>query len=144
MTSEADPVDWHHPSATRIFMLSIVTAIALSLGGWDLPLGTAQDGTPVVINCSQPPQVKPEHIILTCADATLAVDKIIWNSWTVDGATGHGVQFQDNCVPNCAQGSAAYTPVTITLNGATPPDFRYTSAVVTNQNTGRSDSWPMG
>ena len=102
----------------------LVLLVALATAGWDLPCAVA-DGTPVVINCSQPPQVKPEHIILTCADATLAVDKIVWNSWTNDGATGHGVEFQDNCVPNCAQGSATYAPVTITLTGATPPDFRY-------------------
>ncbi len=143
MTSLDDKLDSHHLSAARIFELSIATVIALSVAGWDLPVAAADPGTPVVINCFQPPQVKPEHIILTCADATLAVDKIVWNSWTVDDATGHGVEFQDNCVPNCAQGSATYSPVTITLNGATPPDFRYTSAVVTNQNTGRSDSWPM-
>jgi hypothetical protein len=121
----------------------VLLSIALLTPGWDLPVAAADPGTPVVNNCSQPPQVKPEHIILTCADATLAVDKIVWNSWTVDSATGHGVEFQDDCVPNCAQGSATYSPVTITLNGATPPDFRYTSAVVTNQNTGRSDTWPM-
>jgi hypothetical protein len=120
----------------------VLLSIVLLIAGWDLPVAVA-DGMPVVINCSQPPQVKPEHIILTCADATLAVDKIVWNSWTVDGATGHGVEFQDNCVPNCAQGSATYSPVTIRLSGATPPNFRYTSAVVTNQNTGKSDTWPM-
>jgi hypothetical protein len=121
----------------------VLLSIALQTAGWDLPVAVADEGTPVVINCYQPPQVKPEHIILTCADATLAVDKIAWNSWTVDGATGHGVEFQDNCVPNCAEGSATYSPVTITLSGAIPPDFRYTSAMVTNQNTGKSDTWPM-
>jgi hypothetical protein len=143
MTSRADSVDWHQPSGARIFRLSIATAIALSVAGWSLPVASGDDGTPVVVNCYQPPQVKPEHIILTCADATMAVDKIVWNSWTIDGATGHGVEFQDNCVPSCAQGSATYSPVTVTLNGAAPPEFRYTSAVVTNQNTGRSDTWPM-
>jgi hypothetical protein len=120
-------------------------SIALLTAGWDLPIAAADEGTPVVVNCDQPPQVKPEHIILTCADNTWAVDKIVWTSWSVDaGATGHGIEYRKDCVPNCAQGSVTYSPVAITLTGATPPDFRYTSAVITNQNTGRSDSWPMG
>ena len=125
-------------------MGGVLLSIALLTAGWDLPIAAADEGTPVVVNCYQPPQVKPEHIILTCADNTWAVDKIVWTSWSVDaGATGHGIEYRDDCVPNCAQGSATYSPVTITLTGAAPPDFRYTSAVITNQNTGRSDTWPM-
>jgi hypothetical protein len=122
----------------------VLLSIALLTAGWDLPIAAADEGTPVVVNCYQPPQVKPEHIILTCADNTWAIDKIVWTSWSVDaGATGQGIEYRDDCVPNCAQGSATYSPVTITLTGAAPPDFRYTSAVITNQNTGRSDTWPM-
>lgn len=123
---------------------ALAGAVAGATVGWDLHIAAADEGTPVVVNCYQPPQVKPEHIILTCADNTLAVDKIVWTSWSVDaGAMGHGIEYRDDCVPNCAQGSATYSPVTITLTGATPPDFRYTSAVITNQNTGTSDTWPM-
>jgi hypothetical protein len=43
------------------------------------------------------------------------------------------------CSEAPATAAAAASPA-----GAAPPNFRYTSAVVTNQNTGRSDSWPMG
>jgi len=50
----------------------------LPTADWDPPIAAADEGTPVMINYSQPPQVKPEHIILTCADSTLAVDKIVW------------------------------------------------------------------
>ena len=122
----------------------VLLSIALLTAGWDLPIAAADDGTPVVVNCYQPPQVKPEHIILLC-DTTWAVDKIVWTSWSVGaGATGHGIEYRDDCVSNCAQGSAAYSPVTITLTGAAPPDFRYTSAVITNQNTGRSVTSPVG
>lgn len=96
----------------------------------------------MVINCSQAPQVKPERIVLTCADSTVAVDKIVWTSWsTVTGVTGHGIQYRDDCVPNCAQGSATYTPVTITLIDGVAPDFQYTGAIVTDQNTGTAHTW---
>ncbi|OBH94891.1 hypothetical protein A5678_04070 [Mycobacterium sp. E2733] len=108
------------------------------LAGWDLPIAAADDGTPVVVNCYQPPQVKPESIILMCGDGTWAVDKIVWTSWKVAGAEGTGIEYRRSCVPTCAQGSATYSPVTITLTGAASPDYRYTSATITNQNTGIS------
>lgn len=42
MTSQADPVDWHQPSAAWIFRLSITTAIALSLVLWNPAIAAAQ------------------------------------------------------------------------------------------------------
>jgi hypothetical protein len=103
--------------------------VLLTAGG-NLPIAVADDGTPVVINCSGQPEVKPQHIMFTCADATWAIDNLVWRSWGADGATGSGIEYQRACVPNCAQGSATYSPVTITLTGA----------VITNQNTGKSET----
>jgi len=125
----------------------VLLSIALLTAGWDLPIAAADEGTPVVVNCGGQPEVKPQSIIFTCADNTWAVDKIVWTNWSAGaGAMGTGIEYRRSCVPNCAQGSATYSPVTITLTGAAPPDFRYTSAVVTNQNTGKSDtsSLPRG
>jgi hypothetical protein len=125
----------------------VLLSIALLTAGGDLPIAAADEGTPVVVNCGGQPDVKPESIILMCGDGTWAVDKIVWTNWSAGaGAEGTGIEYRRSCVPTCAQGSATYSPVTITLTGAAPPDFRYTSAVVTNQNTGRSDtsSLPRG
>ncbi|MDM4138789.1 MULTISPECIES: hypothetical protein [Mycobacterium] len=107
--------------------------------GWNLPVASADEGTPVVVDCCQGPQVKPQHIMLL-GDNTWNIDNLVWTSWGGAGARGTGIEFRVACVPNCAQGSATYSPVTITLTGATPPDFRYTSAVITNQNTGGSET----
>jgi len=119
----------------------VLLSIALLTAGWDLPIAAADEGTPVVVNCGGQPEVKPQSIILTCADNTWAVDKIVWTNWSAGaGAMGTGIEYRRGCVPTCAQGSATYSPVTITLAGAAPPDFRYTSVLVTNQNTGKSDT----
>ena len=109
--------------------------------GWERPMAVADQGTPVVVNCSGQPEVKPQHIMFFCADNTWNIDNLAWTSWSADGAKGTGIEFRDNCVPNCAQGSAIYSPVTVTLTGASPPDFHYTSAVITNQNTGTSETF---
>jgi hypothetical protein len=45
MTSQADPVDWHQRRAAWTFRLSIVTAIALSLAGWDPAIAAAQSAS---------------------------------------------------------------------------------------------------
>ena len=120
--------------------------ISLLTAGGDLPIAAADQGTPVVINCGGQPDVKPQRITLMCGDGTSAVDNIVWTNWTAGAAQGTGTEYRRSCDPSCAQGSATYSPVTITLTGAAPPDFRYTSAVVTDQNTGRSDtsSLPRG
>jgi len=105
---------------------------------------TADEYTPTVVNCSGLPEVKPQNIILTCADNTWAVDNIVWKTWSAAaGAYGTGIEFSVSCVPNCAQGSATYSPVSITLTGAIAPTFRYTNAVITNQNTGTSYTSPL-
>ncbi|WP_048890632.1 hypothetical protein [Mycobacterium heckeshornense] len=124
-----------------VLVAAVLLSSALLTAGWDPPSAAADDGTPVVVNCGGQPEIKPESIILMCGDGTWAVDKIVWASWSAGaGAKGTGIEYRRSCVPTCAQGSATYSPVTITLTGATPPDFRYTNAVVTNQNTGRSDT----
>jgi hypothetical protein len=121
-------------------MGAVLLSLAALTAGWDLPVAAADDGTPVVVDCCQPPQVKPQHIMLL-GDNTWNIDNIVWTSWSAGGAKGTGIEFRDNCVPNCAQGSAIYSAVTVTLTGASPPDFRYTSAVITNQNTGESETF---
>jgi hypothetical protein len=81
-------------------------------------------------------------------DNTLNVDKIVWSRWEIDGATGRGIEFRDDCVPNCAQGSAiyspAYSPAIVTLSDAAPPDFHFTSATIKNLTTGGSQTLALG
>ena len=117
-------------------------SVALVIAGWDLPIAAADDPTPVVRNCSLPAEVKPASITFIC-DNTLSVSKIVWSSWGVDGATGRGIEFQKICEPSCATGPAVYAPATVTLSGAVAPDFRFTSATITNLNTGGSQTFEL-
>jgi hypothetical protein len=120
----------------------VLLSIALLTAGSDLPIAAADDPTPVVRNCSGQPEVKPASITFTCADNTIRVDKIVWSRWGIDGATGRGTKFEVICEPNCAQGRPVYSPAIITLSGAAPPDFRFTSATFQDLTTGGSYTVP--
>ena len=108
------------------FRGSVWVGILLSIGLMTtgvcgMPTAVADANTPVIRLCGTELAVKPQHIVFTCADATWAIDNLVWRSWKADGATGSGVEYERACVPDCADGKATYTPVTITLTGATLP-----------------------
>ncbi len=66
------------------------------------------------------PEYKPEAITLTCADGGLYVDKIQWESWSQNGATGTGIFYENLCEPSCAEGKQVSEEVKIKLSDLTP------------------------
>jgi riboflavin biosynthesis pyrimidine reductase len=120
--------------------LLTATSVAAGLG---IPTASADDPTPTVNSCSSGPETKPSEMTIIC-DNTLRVDKITWSSWNAIRASGRGIQFLVVCEPNCVTGTPIYTPVAITLEGASAPDFRFTSATITSLTTGEVHSYPLG
>jgi hypothetical protein len=68
---------------------------------------------------------KPELIFFTCADGGLYVEKIKWNTWSKDGATGIGVFSENLCKPSCAEGQRVEAPVDLRLSNLTEQDGKY-------------------
>jgi hypothetical protein len=68
---------------------------------------------------------KPESIIITCADGGIFVEKIRWNAWGLEGATGIGIYSENLCQPNCAEGKRVTAPVDITLSNLTEQNDKY-------------------
>jgi hypothetical protein len=64
-------------------------------------------------------QYKPESITITCADGGIFVEKIQWNTWSEEGATGTGIYSENLCQPNCAEGKRVSAPVSLTLSNLT-------------------------
>ena len=118
--------------------LLAATSVAAGLG---IPTASADD--PTVNSCSSGPETKPSEMTIFC-DNTLRVDKITWSSWNAVRASGRGIQFLVVCEPDCATGTPIYTPVAITLEGASAPDFRFTSATITSLTTGEVHSYQLG
>ena len=75
-------------------------------------------------NCEIETQ-KPELIFLTCADGGLYVEKIKWNSWSKEGATGRGIFSENLCEPSCAEGKRVRAPVNLTLSNLTEQNEKY-------------------
>ena len=53
---------------------------------------------------------------------------IVWTSWTATQATGSGVEWLDNCKPNCAQGT--YFPQTVELAASRPAAGVYSRLIL--------------
>ena len=60
----------------------VVLAVGLITSGLcDMPTAAADADTPVIRLCGNELAVKPQRIIFTCADATWAIDNLVWRSW---------------------------------------------------------------
>ena len=59
---------------------------------------------------------RPESIMIYCADGGAYVEKILWDSWGADGATGSGEYTYNDCDPDCADGSMHSVEVKVVLS----------------------------
>jgi hypothetical protein len=91
----------------------------------------------VVLNCmdNDKAQVKPGTIVLACADDGLGLKDLHWTSWTPELASAYGTEWENDCVPDCAEGHFHYYPVVAELWGSAtvkgnPGERRYTEATI--------------
>ncbi|MFC9894131.1 hypothetical protein ACFVMC_10600 [Nocardia sp. NPDC127579] len=82
-----------------------------------------------IANCRRQPRVRPNEIVLTCADANMIIDRITWDSWTDTGATGRGVESRSVCHPDCGTAPRLSFPVAIELSA--PLDGVFTTLTKT-------------
>lgn len=108
------------PSATA--SASASSAPAVSSATTATPSATA---TPVPVSapyvmwdCENTPQVRPTSYMLACADGNDRLTDMHWTNWTPAGASGTGVQYLNDCTPNCAVGHFHSFPVDISLTGS--------------------------
>lgn len=59
---------------------------------------------------SAPTQIRPKILVLACADYNASMKDISWTSWGSVTAIGVGTFTENQCVPNCAQGTFASYP----------------------------------
>ena len=57
-----------------------------------------------IFNCVDEYENQPSNLIITCADANMGVDNIVWKSWNNIEASGEGIFYENNCSPDCSTG----------------------------------------
>ncbi len=114
---------------TRRFSIVCTVAAAVAAGGLAVAAtADAATGHPAtghtstghtapaisVYDCANKPVVRPKEFDIFC-DGSGALVKLAWTSWNGTEATGTGVQYVDNCLPNCAQGKWTHENVLVVL-----------------------------
>ena len=99
-----------------------------------------------VYNCVNKPQVRPKTFYIFC-DSSGYLANLTWSTWNSTMATATGVEYVDNCEPNCAQGHFSHQAVNVILwrskvvkghsneRGYTQITFLYPNAKVGSHNT---------
>jgi hypothetical protein len=109
--------------AAGVVFLSAALAASLFLSG----KSSKTEERPLKLNPTQVltwdceyPEYKPETIMFYCGDGGAYIDRITWNSWSQDGASGTGEYYKNLCKPDCADGKIVHAPVNIRLSQLTP------------------------
>ncbi len=105
-------------------MRKLPTAIGAALAALALTTGpvvtaAAAAPVPVVYNYAEGwshPSVRPAWIYVGQGGSPM-VHAARWSSWNYRDAKSAGTLVTDNCVPNCALGTAGYHKLTVTLSG---------------------------
>lgn len=108
------------PSATSSASAAS-SAPSSSQGGSAGQSSPSAAAVPGVVDCGQSTgtlQFRPAQITLACGDGSDGLDKLNWNNWGTDTATGQGEYYANTCNPDCANGKEADFPVQVTLSGA--------------------------
>jgi len=111
--------------------------LAASAGAATMRPVTAQPAATryVLVNCENKAQVRPGGYVLTCADGGTGLENLHWTSWTPRLASGYGTEYQNDCVPSCAEGHEHYYPALVVAWGSGsvaghPAERRYTELTI--------------
>ena len=85
-------------------------------GGWTAPLPaelvwtTGKQARPAVLDCGLgQSQVRPQSLVLTCADGNDVAKDLVWSKWGQTAADATGVDTWNECVPNCGASKTWYS-----------------------------------
>ena len=90
--------------------------------------------------------VRPESILFACGDGNYYASHLTWDRWEVKRAVGEGLFHQDDCRPNCADGTFHNRRGRIVLHGRVPCPglhekmFRRASVTYRRPLLGRSET----
>ncbi len=88
---------------TRMITASAAIVI-MSAGSLALPVAaSAAPALPKVSDCGEV-SAKPTGLVLSCADANIALETLKWSSWGKSTAKATGIFSENDCSPTCVAG----------------------------------------
>lgn len=112
----------------RLFAIALPAAVAVAAGAAMIPLSANASaagahagarphagGSPyAVYDCANKPQVRPGQFDIAC-DGADSLAKMRWTEWDGSRAVGSGVNWVNNCDPNCVGGKFSKQNVIVIL-----------------------------
>src|SRR5262245_20390656 len=96
----------------RIAVFSVLPVLVLTTLSFTAPAAfasvshtvTAAASQPAVEDCGRGPAlIRPDSMILTCADGGELAEHLVWSAWGPTRATASGIVTWRVCTPNCAE-----------------------------------------
>ncbi len=92
-------------------------AVLLLIGAIAVASLAASNGRRVVGDCTKS-QVRPDTIVLACADFNLELTKLRWSTFGEASAHATGQYHVNDCTPNCAAGRFHSYPIELVASAA--------------------------
>ena len=89
---------------------------------------------PTVLSCGpgSPSEVRPALIFIGCATGNPTVSAMSWSTWGPSGGQGTGTFNENDCQPDCAQGSFTSVPATVVVSDPAGGVFQDVSVTPTS------------
>ena len=84
-----------------VLLAALVVAISATMPS----VGAAAKGRTFVTNNCHLVRFRPQYILFACGDGAFYARRLEWDTWHRWRAVGHGVFHQNDCDPNCADGT---------------------------------------
>jgi hypothetical protein len=102
-------------------------------GAGTLPTATtpaAEEKRPVVVTCDKARVTEPKTYMLACGDGNEVLAGLSWSRWSPGRAIARGMDWINNCEPDCARGTYHSYPVYVAFGGSAdvyghPGEVRY-------------------
>lgn len=96
-------------------MLRIIAAVGLALVASSC--GSSATKPSAIADCRGHLHVKPQEIVLACADANFSAARLTWTGWGQATAYAQGLAGYNDCSPSCAASGYRFYPVVLIAGG---------------------------
>jgi hypothetical protein len=97
--------------------------LAATVSAWVATPARAQTPEVTLPSSCTDQVVAPARVILTCGDAGLIAESLVWTGWGADAATATGTASVNLCEPSCAEGERKEFPVALTASERRDCDY---------------------